>query len=434
MYKKENIKKDFWKIFFPLLVIFYIFIAYNLVDVYFAGFISDKAIAGLQIAFPMFFFILALNEWFGTAMNNLASISLWENKKENISKYLTVWGILSVFLWIIFFVFAKDIVDIFLLFSGSVDEEVKNYAINYGIILFKYSIFYIFWWMLWQLLIVFKKRKAQIFLASMILLINIILDYLFVKYFNLWVSWIAYATVITWVFTVSFWLFYVVFKEKISHFTKNINLENFKKFLSFASSAAFVMLLVMWSIIVDNYFFSKIWTEALSSYWIGSRLKDLVFYPIIWISIAFSVLYWYFYWKKDYKTMKKIISFVIKIWMIYSAFLLVIMPLIWKIFWWFFTNDILTLKYLSIYMFFSSISMFWFVFEFIFSSILQITSYHKTRIFLNILFLIFVFAFEYIFYNIYKSYTWIWIGAVIASLLVSFLTYLFYKVKVEKEV
>jgi len=81
MYKKQNIKKDFWKIFFPLLVIFYIFIAYNLVDVYFAGLISEKAIAGLQVAFPMFFLLLALNEGLATAMNNLASISLWEKKK-----------------------------------------------------------------------------------------------------------------------------------------------------------------------------------------------------------------------------------------------------------------------------------------------------------------------------------------------------------------
>jgi Na+-driven multidrug efflux pump len=45
MFKKENIKKDFWKIFFPLLLIFYIFIAYNLVDIFFASLISEKAIA-----------------------------------------------------------------------------------------------------------------------------------------------------------------------------------------------------------------------------------------------------------------------------------------------------------------------------------------------------------------------------------------------------
>jgi len=434
MYKKENIKQDFWKIFFPLLLIFYIFIAYNLVDVYFAGFVSDKAIAGLQVAYPMFFFILALNEWLSTAINNLASISLWENKKENISKYLTVWGILSIFLWIIFFIFAKDIVNIFLAFSGSLDEEVKNYAISYGTVLFKYSFFYIFWWMFWQLFIVFKKRKAQIFLALMILFANVILDYLFVKYLNLWVSWIAYATVITWVFTVSFWLFYIIFKEKISHFTKKIKLENFKKFLSFAFSASFVMSLTMLTIMVDNYFFAKIWTESLASYSIWTKLKDFVFYPMVSFSIAFSVLYWYFYWKKDYETLKKLLAWVLKLWLIYGLSLFIILPLIWKIFWKVFSQNQLVIDYLSTFMLFAPVFLIWYVFRYIYSTILQITSYHKIRIFLNILFLIFVFVFEYIFYNLYHSYTWIWVGAVIASLLVSFLTYLFYKMKVEKEI
>jgi hypothetical protein len=42
--------------------------------------------------------------------------------------------------------------------------------------------------MIWQIMIVFQKRKAQIFMASSILIINIILDYIFVKVFNYGVS------------------------------------------------------------------------------------------------------------------------------------------------------------------------------------------------------------------------------------------------------
>jgi Na+-driven multidrug efflux pump len=325
-------------------------------------------------------------------------------------------------------------VNLFLMFSSDLDLEVKQYAFTYGTILFKYSILYIFWWMIWQLLIVFQKGKAQIFIASLCLTLNILLDYIFVKYLNYWVEWIAYATVFTWFFTNTFGLYYVILRKKITSFTKNINFKDFTKFLSFANSTFFVMLLVMWTIIVDNYFFWKIGTEALSSYWIGSKLKDLVFYPIIWTSIAFSILYGYFYWEKDSETMKKIISFVLKIWIIYSIILLFVMPIIWKVFWWFFTSNELTLKYLLYYMFFSSLSMFWYVFEFIYWSVMQITSHHKIRIFLNILFLIFVFTFEYIFYEIFKSYVSIWIWAVIASLSVSYLTYLYYKIKIEGKV
>jgi len=155
MYKKENIKKDFWKILFPLLLIFYIFIAYNLVDVYFAGLVWEKAIAGLQVAFPMFFLLLAFNEAIWTAGNNLISISLWEKKEENIAKYFTIWILFSVFIWWIIFLFSGNIINLFLMFSWNLDSEVKNYASTYGTILFNFSFLYILNWIIWYFLIIY---------------------------------------------------------------------------------------------------------------------------------------------------------------------------------------------------------------------------------------------------------------------------------------
>ncbi len=432
MFKKENIQKDFWKLFFPLLVIFYIFVAYNLVDIFFAGLIWEDAIAGLQVAFPIFFLILSFNEAFWTAMNNLASISLWEKKKENIAKYFTIGTLCWVFIWVIFFVFSKQITDYYLYFSSDINNEVKKYAFEYGNILIKYSVFYIFWGMIWQLMIVFNRKKAQIFMAASILFLNIFLDYIFVKHLGFWTEGIAYATIITWIFTSLFGLYYIVFKKKISHFTKKFSLKNIKKYLSFSSSTFFIMIFVMISIMIDNYFFWKIGEEALASYWIWSKLKDLVFYPILAMSIAFSVLYWYYFWQKDVKTQKKLISWILKVWITYSIVLLFLMPLIWKLFGWYFTNNELTLKYILIYMAFSSIAVSGFVFEFIYSSILQIRWYHKARIFLNFLFAASVFLFEALFYNLFETYTGVWIGSLISCLLVSYLTYLYYRIKVIK--
>jgi len=354
-------------------------------------------------------------------------------RKEKIAKYFSVWAVLSGILGLLFFIFSKEITNLFLSFAWDLDNQVKNYAFLYWNILIKYSFLYIFWWMIWQIMIVFQKRKAQIFMASSILIINIILDYIFVKVFNYGVSWIAYATVATWIFILIFGLYYILLKQKITNFTKKLSLENYKIFIKYSLATFFIYILVMWTIMVDNYFFWKIWSEALASYWIGSRLKDIVFYPIIWFSIAFSVLYWFFYWEKDSQTMKEVINYSIKIWLKYALVLLFVMPLIWYLFGWFFSDNELVLKYLMYYMFFSSISMFWYTFEFIYSSAFQVIGFHKVRVFLNILYLIFVFLLEYIFYNLYWTYIAIWTWAVIASLSVSFLTYLYYKVKVEKK-
>ena len=70
---------------------------YNLSDIYFAWLISEKAIAWLQLAFPIFFLILSsFNEAFWTAINNLISIQLGKWKKDQIWKYFFVWLILGL--------------------------------------------------------------------------------------------------------------------------------------------------------------------------------------------------------------------------------------------------------------------------------------------------------------------------------------------------
>lgn len=433
MYKKQNFKKDFWKIFFPLLGIFYIFIAYNLVDIYFAWWVWEKAIAWLQVAFPIFFLLLAFNEAFWTAVNNLASISLWEKKEKNIAKYFTIWTILSIFMWTLFLIFSNQIIELFFLFAWNLDEQVKQYTFDYAKILLEYSWMFIFNWMVWQLLIVFQKRRTQIFIASSILILNIVLDYIFVKYLNYGVSWIAYATIITWFFTTFYGLYYIILKEKITNFDFKLSFERYKKFIKFAITVFMVMLLTMLAIMVDNYFFWKIWNEALAAYAIWTKLKDFLFYPMIAGSIALSVLYGFFYWKKDFKPLQNILSWLLKLWFIYWIVLFVVLPIFWKLFWWFFSSNQLVIDYFQTYMFFTPIFLLWYIFRFIYSTILQVRSYHKARIYLNVCFLVFTFLFEYLLYYLYKSYISILIWAIIASILTAAITYLYYKIKVNNE-
>jgi Na+-driven multidrug efflux pump len=433
MFKKENLMSDFWNIFFPLLIIFYIFITYNLVDTYFAGLIWEKAIVWLQIAFPMFFLLLAINEGIWTAMNNLTSISLWEGKDKNIARYFTVWFILSLVFGLVFAIFSNEIINVFFYFSNNLDLEVQKYAFEYSVVLFHFSFLFIFSWILWQLLIIYKKRNAQIIMALLSLILNITFDFIFVKYLWYEVIWIAYATIVTWFSTVTFWSIYILYYEKITKFTKKISINYFKKFLSFWISTSSIMFLVMWTIMVDNYFLAFVWDEALSAYWIWTRLKDFLFYPLIVWSIAFSVLYWFYFWEKNYKVLKELTGKIVILWIIYAMFLFICLPVVWKLFWWYFTSNILTLDYLFIYMISLSVTLFWITFEFIYSSILQVTSHHKAIVLLNVLYLILVFLFEYIFYNLYWTYISIWIWAITGSLIVSFLTYLYYKVIVEKE-
>ncbi len=434
MYHIQTINKGFWRIFFPLLVIFYIFIAYNLVDIYFAGFVGDKAIAGLQLAFPIFFLLIALNEGIGTAANNLVSISLGERQKQKISKYFTIGFLISAGLGAIFFVFAPWIVKLFLIFFKSTDSQVLVWAEQYWVILARFAFFSLLNWMIWQFLIVFGKRKAQIWLALAVLFLNIILDRLFVQIFDRGVAGIAYATILVWIFVSVFGLYYIVRRKKLARFDFNLRLQDFLIFAQYASSQFIILFIIMGVIMIDNYFFSKVGYEALSAYGIGMRLKDVLFYPILGFSIAFAVLYWFFYGEKNIEAMDKTLRYAILIGVKYSLILLVLMPLIGLVFGRYFTDNSIIQKYILRYTSLVSLSMFWLVFEMIYSSAFQVLAYHKARIGLNILYLILVFVMEYVFYSLSKSFVSVMMWAVVASLITSLFFWAYYNFGVKKAV
>ena len=72
----KNVIKDFFKIFLPLMAVFFFLLLTNIVDTWFASRLGVEALAAMQAIFPIFFFFLAMNEAFTTATNNLLSISL----------------------------------------------------------------------------------------------------------------------------------------------------------------------------------------------------------------------------------------------------------------------------------------------------------------------------------------------------------------------
>lgn len=156
----------------------------------------------------------------------------------------------------------------------------------------------------------------------------------------------------------------------------------------------FVILLVSILVIVNNYYFWKIWYEALAAYWIWNKIADFLFYPIIAWWIAFSTLFWYFRWKKDKETNKKLIKYTKKVWLFYFLIVLITLPTIWYIIWNYFTwwNEIIN-KYLLIILIFFAISHIWYIYEYLYSNILQIKWFHNFRIIQNFIYVFLIFIF-----------------------------------------
>ncbi len=75
------------KIAIPASVGFFFHTMYNVVDTYYAGFISTEALAALSLSFPLFFIILAMSSGVSTGTTALISNALGEGDKEKAKDY-----------------------------------------------------------------------------------------------------------------------------------------------------------------------------------------------------------------------------------------------------------------------------------------------------------------------------------------------------------
>jgi putative MATE family efflux protein len=433
----ENVIKDFFKIFLPLMAVFFFLLLTNIVDTWFASRLGVDALAAMQAIFPIFFFFLAINEAFTSATNNLLSISLWEKDYEKLNKYFTFSVLFALILWIFFFFIWSYIIKFFL-WLMNLTPNVYKLAYDYISVFVKFSWFYFLAGIIWAVLIVFHKKKFLFFLAILNLFNNIILNWLFLYKFWLWVSGIAYATVLMWFLSIILFLIKYILLDKLVKFDFDIKyfIEHnlIKKYFSYRISAFLSLQIFVAEFLISNYFVSLVWDKALAAYWVWSRVAEVLFNPIWAWWVAFVTILWYWYGSRNKNMLWKVISEIFRLFLIYViiACILSFTFLVWLSK--FFTNDIEVLKLTKMYLYILGIFFIFFGINFFYSQVFQVTWFHKFRIWLNILLVLLIGLFEYIFYNyLDNSFLSIWLWWLFAQILASLITFSIYKLYVSKK-
>ena len=435
MYSQKTFKQDFFKLFVPILATFLFSFLLNLVDLYFASKINVSAIAALQAVFPIMFLFIAFNEGFNIATNNLLSKALWEWNKDKLNIVFLEASLLAVFIGIIFFLFSPYIANFFLWFQN-LTPQVYQLSFDYINIIIKYSFLYFFLGIVFASLIVFKKDKWQIILWIIALLSNIILNYILVIKYNLWTYGLAIATVITMFLWCLYFLIKYLFIEKIYDIklTYFLKIKEFiKEYLVYFLWAFFSLAIFIVEFFVNNYFSSLFGTKALASYALVSRLFNLFQYPFIAITIVFSTMFWFWLWKKDLSMQKNMIQKFTKISFIYSLAVLFVVFFIFKYIVLFFTSDQNVIQYSFDLLVIFALFLIVFVPLYLFGQLFQVAWFHKTRVVLNILTVVFIVLFEYGFYIIFHSFYWVWLGWLLGQLLAGLIVFFIYKFYVKKK-
>ena len=319
VFEKYPIPKAVFKMATPTVAGMIVAVFYNMVDMFFVGQIGDpNQVAAVNVATPVFLFLMALGNIFGVGGTSFLSRALGEKNYEKVSST----SAFSFFAGLAAGILGGALLIIFMtpiLRSAGTSENTFAFARDY-----------LFWLSLGGPFVVLFSVYSNLIrgegsaTASMIgsiagTITNIILDPIFIldsflgiPCLGLGVRGAAMATVLGNIVSVGYYLVHVIFKSQIltinPKYLKNIK-ETFFGIITIGLPASLTNILMSLSNIVINKFLVTYGDVSVAGMGIAMKANMLVIFIQLGTGIGISPLVGYNYGSKNYKRMKGIIKF-----------------------------------------------------------------------------------------------------------------------------
>ena len=282
---KGLIKDHLVKLAMPAMVGFFFHTVFNITDTIFAGMISTQALAALSLSGSIFFMVLAIGIGMSEAVTSVVGNAFGKKdiqKAEQIVLNSIVFAaIISLLLTFFSLIGVPYLVDA--LGDPSYTQETYDYInpILYGAFLFIASFF------LNAILNATGDTKSFRNILIFTAFLNILLDYIFVKIFNLGVGSIAYATLIAEAIT-AIYLLYKVRRSKIwSGISKlKLNFGIMKELLKQGFPPSINMFMMAFGMYIITYFVAPFGKEAVGALGIGMKVEQIFLMPIVGLNVA----------------------------------------------------------------------------------------------------------------------------------------------------
>jgi len=283
----ENPKKALFKLAWPIIIGMTVQIAYNIADTAFVGHLGSNQIAALTFSFPLFFIFTALTAGLSTGVGS--RISRYVGAKNiSAAENTAIHGILiSLVLAVIIFVLGKFSLAKIFLHSGATDEVIKLGIEYMSPILFGL----VFMFPNFVINSIFSgqgdtKTPMKIQVASVIL--NIILDPIFIYTLGYGIRGAAYATVISIIFSFALLSFYIIKKSQLKLDIRKFKCSTYlvKEILKVGIPSSMMMLMISIYMTVLNRFMAHFGTDYVSAWGIIFRLESVALMPLIGIAMA----------------------------------------------------------------------------------------------------------------------------------------------------
>ena len=193
---------------------------YTIVDgIFVARYVSSDALAGLNIAYPLLWFLVATSMMFGTGGSAFVAHRMGMNKRIVANRSFTL-IVVSVFLFsIVFSVGSLFFIEEICILLGA-NEVLLPYAVDYLYVLMLFAPLNAMQWVFQCFLVTASKPQLGFIFTFIGGCLNIIFDYVFIVIFEMGIAGAAYATVLSWLVPCIGALIYFLYNKEGLTFAK----------------------------------------------------------------------------------------------------------------------------------------------------------------------------------------------------------------------
>ncbi|MBN2517430.1 MAG: MATE family efflux transporter [Candidatus Altiarchaeota archaeon] len=305
----------------PIMVSMFFSMLLNFVDFFFVGGLGPKALAGVQVSFPVFFFIIAVGSGVGIGTTALIAKRLGEkNKKwaEETALHSFLLGGMTALLFTTMVLFVGPISN-----NLGGGPEVSLLAGEYMWVIFAGSIVFFLVFSMNSVLQGEGDTKTPMKISLVFTICNIVLDPIFIYTLKMGVGGAALATVLSEVVALSLYFWYL-FVGKRSHL--EIKPKDFiytpqimKNILRVGIPSAVAQMGLSVAVLGINFILSGFGDAAISAYGVGFRIDSLAIMPILGLGAGVIPMVGYFRGTRDYAGARKVYRLGLKLALAFTA-------------------------------------------------------------------------------------------------------------------
>ncbi len=309
-----NPKRALFVLAAPVTIAMFVQTMYNIVDTAFVGRLGAEAIAALTFAFPIFFILISLNSGIGVGINSIISRRLGAKKKEE-AENAAAHGLVmtTVFAMAVFVIGQLAMRPLYSLFGASTQVETLSLSYMWIILGGVFLMFPSF--AMNSIFAAQGDTKTPMIVQSSALILNAILDPVFIYILDYGVRGAAIATVIALTFSLVLYIYLVQSRSylKIRFRSFKFSFSLCQEICRVGAPASLMMLTLSIYVMFLNGFMAHFGTNYVASFGLATRLESFVALPIFALSISLITLVGMFYGAKKYDILKSICWYGIRL-------------------------------------------------------------------------------------------------------------------------